>query len=176
MRKITTVVLSLCLVAAGTLAAQEAKKPLSPAAKASVEIAGKNLTVEYSAPSKRGRVIMGELVPYGKVWRTGANAATSLTTEADLMIGNLHVPAGKYLLYTVPGETEWTLVVNKQSGLWGTNGYDEAHDLGRVKMNVKKLDAPVETLAIDVKPAGANKGVLTLAWENVEATVPVMVH
>ena len=175
MRKITTVVLSLCLVAAGTLAAQEAKKPLSPAAKASVEIAGKNLTVEYSAPSKRGRVIMGELVPYGKVWRTGANAATTLTTEGDLMIGTVHVPAGKYTLFTIPGEKEWTLIINKQAGQWGTN-YDESKDLGRTKMVVKNLGTPVETFQIGFTPVNPNQATLTFSWENVEATARVLAH
>jgi hypothetical protein len=177
MRKLTTVALSLCLLIAGGLRAQDAKKPpLSPAAKATAEIGGKSVTIDYSAPSKRGRVIMGELVPYGKVWRTGANAATTLETTGDLMIGNLHVPAGKYSLFTVPTADAWTLVVSKQTGLWGTGGYDEAKDLGRVKMSVKKLSAPVETFAIGLKPAGAKNGVLSLSWENVEATVPVMVH
>jgi hypothetical protein len=176
MRKVTTVALSLCLIVAGSLAAQEAKKPLSPAAKATAEFGGKKVTVDYSAPSKRGRVVMGELVPYGKVWRTGANAATTLETSADLMIGSLHVPAGKYTLFTVPTANDWTLVVSKQKDLWGTRDYDEKQDLGRVKMNVKKLDAPVETFVIAVKSTDAHNGVLSLSWENVEASVPVMVH
>lgn len=175
MRKLITVAVSLCVVA-GAVAAQEAKKPLSPATRSSAEIAGKKVTVDYSAPSRRGRVIMGELVPYGKVWRTGANAATTLKTSADLMLGNLHVPAGKYSIFTLPTENEWTLIVSRQTDLWGTNGYDPSKDLGRVKMDVKKLESPVETLAIDVKPATGSRGVLSLTWENVEATLPVMVH
>lgn len=176
MRTFTTVVLSLSLVVAGAVAAQEAKKPLSPATKATAEIGGKKISVDYSAPSRRDRVVMGELVPYGQLWRTGANAATTLETTGDLMIGELHVPAGKYALFTIPNAHEWTLVVSKQTALWGTNGYDEKQDLGRVAMKVKKLDAPVETFAIAVKPADAHNGVLSLSWENVEASVPVMVH
>ena len=113
---------------------------------------------------------MGALVPYGKVWRTGANAATTLKTEADLMIGTLHVPAGTYTLYTIPGETEWTLIVNKQNGQWGTN-YDEAQDLGRVTMKVSPVKDTVETFVI-----GIDKSALSLTWENTRATVPVMVH
>ena len=176
MRKITTLAMSLCLVAAVATAEEAKKKPLSPAAKSEATISGKKIEINYSAPSRRDRVIMGELVPYGKLWRTGANAATTLTTAADLMIGSLHVPAGTYSLFTVPGEKEWTLVLSKQSGLWGSNGYDESQDLGRVPMTVKKLSAPVETLAIDVKPGKGNDGILSLRWENVEASVPVMVH
>jgi hypothetical protein len=173
MRKLTT--LSLCRLLATAAAAQEAKKPLSPPATAEAKIGGKNITVNYSAPSKRNRVIMGELVPYGQVWRTGANAATKLTTDADLMIGNLHVPAGTYSLFTIPGEKEWTLIVNKQYGMSGTK-YDQAQDLGRVKMTVKPVKETVETFVIGLEPAGGQKANLTLTWENVAASVPVMVH
>src|SRR5688572_2972596 len=124
MRKIAVLTLFLLFLASLALADHDTKKkPLSPGVKVETEIAGKTITVAYSAPSKRGREIMGGLVPYGKVWRTGANAATTLTTSTDLMIGNLHVPAGTYSLYTIPGEKEWTLIVNKQTGQWGTN-YD----------------------------------------------------
>jgi hypothetical protein len=168
MRKLTT--LALCTLFVATAAvAQEAKKPLSPAAKAQATVKGKKITVDYSAPSKRGRAIMGELVPYGKVWRTGANAATTLATEADLMIGSLHVPAGKYTLYTIPGEKEWTLIVNKQTGQWGSN-YDEAQDLGRVKLTVAPQKEPVETFTIGVGDT------ISFAWDNTKAWAPIVVH
>ena len=170
-------ILSLCLlVSAAVATAQEQKKPLSPAAKATATLGGKAITIDYSAPSKRDRVIMGGLVPYGKLWRTGANAGTTLTTEADLMIGSLHVPAGTYTLLTIPNEKEWTLVVSKQSGLWGTNGYDQANDLGRVAMKVAPVKDTVETFTIGIVPAGGKNGSLSMKWENVEASVPVMVH
>jgi len=168
MRKITTLV--LCTLFAAAAFAQEAKKPLSPPAKAETTVNGKKITVDYSAPSMRGRKIMGELVPYGKVWRTGANAATTLTTEADLMIGSLHVPAGKYTLFTIPGEKEWTLIVNKQTGQWGTR-YDESQDLGRVKLTVApKLKDPVETFTIGVGDT------LSFSWENTKAWTAIVVH
>ncbi|HEV7243255.1 MAG TPA: DUF2911 domain-containing protein [Thermoanaerobaculia bacterium] len=168
MRKLTT--LALCTLFAATAAlAQEPKKPLSPPAKAEATINGKKVTIDYSAPSKRNRVIMGELVPYGKVWRTGANAATTLTTEADLMIGSLHVPAGKYTLYTIPGEKEWTLIVNKQTGQWGTN-YDESKDLGRAKIKAVPVKDTVETFTIGVGDT------LSFTWENTKAWAPLMVH
>ncbi len=174
MRKFS--ILSLCLLfLAAIVVAQETKKPLSPPAKAEGTIGGKKITIAYSAPSKRARVIMGELVPYGKVWRTGANAATTLQTEGDVMLGSVHVPAGTYTLYTIPGEKEWTLIVNKQTGQWGTN-YDEKQDLGRTKMTVKPVKSTVETFAIAVKPVEAKTGLLTLTWENTEASVPVVAH
>ena len=167
MRKSSLV--ALCLLVSSVALAQEAKKPLSPPARAETTVNGKKITIDYNAPSKRGRVIFGELVPYGKVWRTGANAATTLTTEADLMIGSLHVPAGKYSLFTIPGEKEWTLIVNKQTGQWGTR-YDESQDLGRVKMKVSTVSEPVETFAIGIGPT------LSFTWDTAKAWIPVMVH
>jgi hypothetical protein len=168
--------LAAALVLASTAAiAQQQTPPLSPPAKAEGTVAGQAITVDYSSPRMRGRKIMGELVPYGKVWRTGANAATTLTTPSDLMIGSLHVPAGKYTLFTIPGETEWTLIVNKQTGQWGTN-YDEAQDLGRTKMTVTKLDQPLEEMTIAIRPGSGGTGVLAVEWENTSATVPVVVH
>lgn len=170
MRKPAILTLCLLFTAAAAFADQEApKKPLSPPAKAEATLNGKKVTIDYSAPSKRNRVIMGELVPYGKVWRTGANAATTLTTAADLMIGTMHVPKGAYTLYTIPGEKEWTLIVNKQTGQWGTN-YDAAQDLGRVKMTVTPVKDTVETFVIGIDKT------LTLTWENTRAWVPVMAH
>ena len=168
MRKLAT--LALCTLFAATAAlAEEPKKPLSPPAKAEATINGKKITIDYSAPSKRNRVIMGELVPYGKVWRTGANAATTLTTEADLMIGSLHVPKGTYTLYTIPGEKEWTLIVNKQTGQSGGT-YDDTQDLGRAKMKVAAVKDTVETFNIGVGDT------LSFTWENTKAWTPIIVH
>ena len=162
-------------LAAAPATAQQGQPPLSPPAKATGSIGAHEVTVDYGSPRVRGRKIMGGLVPYGKVWRTGANAATTLTTSGDLMIGNLHVPAGKYTLFTIPGETEWTLIVNKQTGQWGTN-YDQAQDLGRVPMKVGKLDAPREEMTIAIRPGEAGKGTLAIEWESTAATVDVTAH
>ena len=112
-------------------------------------------------------------MPYGKVWRTGANAATTLTSEGDLTIGGLAVPAGKYTLFTIPGETEWTLIVNKQTGQWGT-AYDEKQDLGRVPMKVAALPSPREEMTIALRPADGGKGTLAVEWEGTAATVDVV--
>jgi hypothetical protein len=174
-RKLITAFVAASLVTAAAFAqhdAGEKKKPLSPPATASGTIGKANVTVDYSAPSKRDRVIMGGLVPYDKVWRTGANAATTLTTSGDLDIGGLAVPAGKYTIYTIPGEKGWTLIINKQNGQWGTE-YDEKQDLGRVAMTVSPVKPTLETFVIGVKPGKGNKGALTFTWENVEASVPV---
>lgn len=174
MRRIA-IATSLLMSIATFAAAEEAKKPLSPPARAEATIAGKKLTIDYSAPSKRGREIMGGLVPWDKVWRTGANAATTLKTEGDVMIGSLHVPAGTYTLYSIPAAKEWTLIVNKQTGQWGTS-YDEKQDLGRVKMTVAPVKDTVETFVISIEPSGTKGGTLKLTWENTSASVALMVH
>lgn len=157
-----------------SLFAADAKKPLSPPATAKATIAGKDISIDYSAPSKRNRVIFGELVPYGKVWRTGANAATTLKTAAPLTIGDLNVPAGTYTLYTIPSEKEWTLIVNKQNGQWGTE-YDESQDLGRVKLHVAPTKSSVETFVVGLTPTKGNEGTLSFTWDNVMASTKVAV-
>ncbi len=174
MRKVSSSLLFLVLVAAVSFAQGGDKKaPLSPPGSASHSFAdGKKVTIDYSRPAARGRKIMGELVPYGKVWRTGANSATSLTTDADLVIGGTAVPAGKYTLYTLPGETAWKLIINKQTGQWGT-AYDEKQDLARIDMQVGKTMAPVEQFTISLEKGGATSAKLKLEWENTSATVEV---
>ena len=159
-------------VIAGSIAA--CAQPLSPAAETSVVVNGKKITINYSAPSMRGRKIMGGLVPYGAVWRTGANAATSLKTEGNLTINGLKVPKGEYTLYTFVDPTQWQLIVNKQTGQDGTD-YDQGQDLGRVKMTMSKSAAPVEKFTITLAGNGGNKGLLKLAWENTVASVPFTV-
>lgn len=143
----------------------------SPPANASATIGGKQISIAYYAPSMHGRKIMGNLVPYGEVWCTGANWATTLTTETDLEIGGLKLVKGSYSIWTVPNEKEWTLIINKQTGQFHLD-YDETHDLGRTKMNLKTLSSPVETLKIQLSAAGPNKGTLAVLWENTEASIP----
>ena len=166
---LTTAAALVCAVAA-PLAAQ-AQAPASPPAKVTAKIGAATVTIDYSRPSMRGRKIMGGLVPFDKVWRTGANKATHLITDAALTIGTLAVPAGTYTVYTVPGEKAWTLVINKQTGQWGTQ-YDQAQDLGRVEMKVEPIQTAVEMFTIAIKASGA-KGALTMEWENTRASVAV---
>jgi len=159
---------------AGTPRALIAQGYTSPQASVAGVIGGKHITVEYYAPSMHGRKIMGDLVPYGEVWCTGANWATKITTPAALDIGGLKVPAGSYSIWTIPNATEWTLIVNKTTGQFHLD-YDAATDFGRTKMNLKKLPAPVETFRIELRPGEGNKGTLALLWENTEASVPLTI-
>ncbi len=149
-------------------------KYTSPPASASITIAGKQINIDYYAPSMHGRKVMGGLVPYGVVWCTGANWATKITTQAPLEMGGLKLPAGSYSIWTVPNASEWTLIINKQTGQFHLN-YDASLDFGRTKMNLKTLDAPVETFKIDLRSDGGNQGTLALAWEKTEASIPFMV-
>jgi len=164
----------LLLAGAVICFAQGQKGPASPPAETSVTVDGKQIAVKYSAPSMRGREIFGGLLPYGSVWRAGANSATALHTTGDLTIGSLKVPKGDYTLYVWLDKSEWQLIVNKQTGQWGTE-YNQAQDLGRVKMKMSKSSTPLETYRMTLTSEGGNKATLKLAWENTIATVPITV-
>ena len=155
--------------------AKTKQPPQSPPAKASVMVAGASITIDYSAPSMRGRKIFGGLVPYGVVWRTGANAATTLKTTANLKIGSLTVPAGTYTLFTMPGATAWKLIVNRQTGQWGLE-YHADRDLGRVDLKVGKNPEPVEKMVIDFEHTKGSMTELHIRWADLDLSVPVTVE
>ncbi len=144
----------------------------SPAAKAAVMLGGKDVTIDYNSPRMRGRVIMGGVVPYGKVWRTGANPATSFKTATSLMIGTLAVPAGSYTLYTLPDKSGWLLIVNKQTGQWGTE-YDEKQDLGRTPLTAKTAGTPLDNMTIDFEHTKGAETELHIKWEKTDEYVTV---
>jgi hypothetical protein len=137
-------------------------------------VGGANVSVAYGRPSMRGRRIMGEVVPFGQVWRTGANEATAFRTDRDLAIGGTRVPAGSYTLWTVPGPGEWTLIINKQTGQWGTV-YDPAQDLARIPVRASlESGPPVELLTMRILPDGTG-GMLVMAWEATTVAIPFTV-
>ncbi len=145
---------------------------LSPSDSVRATVAGAALAVRYSRPSMRGRVIFGGVVPWSRVWRTGANAATVLETSADLIMAGTTVPAGKYSLWTIPSPAGWKLIVNKNTGQWGTD-YAAQYDLARLDMRVERLEQPVEQFTIAIEPRGKG-GVLQLEWERTRAWVPLV--
>jgi hypothetical protein len=155
--------------APATAATSQPRAQASPRDTARATVGGATVTVDYSRPSKRGRAIFAAngLVPYGKVWRTGANSATTLRTTGDIMVGTTRVPAGTYTLYTIPAATGWQLIINKQTGQWGTE-YDEKQDLARVPMRVSKVASPVEQFTIAVQPTS-----LVMQWDTVQASAPI---
>jgi hypothetical protein len=146
----------------------------SPAASATATLGGKSVTIKYNSPSIRGRKIMGGLVPYGEVWRTGANPATTLITAADLKIGTLDLPAGTYTVYTLPAApgTPWQLIINKQTGQWGTV-YKPEMDFGRTPLMSKSLATPQEVMSISFENVHGKSADLHIRWENTDEWIKV---
>jgi DUF2911 family protein len=165
-------ILAVTAVPAATGNRRVTQNKLSPPADTSMTLGGHAVTIEYNAPSARGRKVEGGLVPFGTVWRLGADSATTLTTDADLKIGDLTVPKGAYTLYVLAAEDGWKLIVNKQTGQWGTE-YNEPQDLGRIAMKISKLSPVVETLKITLRSTGESAGLLEIAWGRTLAVVPV---
>ena len=158
-----------------TLGAQDAKEPRkSPHETTKVTLGGKPVTISYGRPYLKGRkAVGGTLVPFGQVWRLGADEATKLTTPVNLDIGGLAVPAGSYALFTIATKDGWTLLINKTPDQWGAFSYDKGQDLGGVPMKVSSTGSPVEqfTMALDKKDDRA--ATLTLTWENTKASVDI---
>lgn len=157
--------------------AQEAKsgmKQLSVRDTARATIGTATFTVDYGRPLARGRVLLGNVVPYDSVWRTGANAATQFTTSAPISISGLQVPAGSYTLWTIPRTTGADLIVNRQTGQWGTE-YDGSRNLGTAHMNSETLPTPVDEFTISIAASGPARGVLTMAWGTFRWTAPIEV-
>jgi Protein of unknown function (DUF2911) len=167
--------ISTGIAAVALSASALAQQYTSPPKSTALTVAGDHITIDYYAPSMHGRKIMGGLVPYGEVWCTGANWATKITTQAGLSVNGLKLPKGSYSIWTLPNEKEWMLIINKETGQFHLD-YDQSKDFGRVKMNLKTLDRPVETFTIQLRPGAApNQGVLALMWERTEASVPFTV-
>jgi hypothetical protein len=163
-------VLALCLMA--MLGSAQNAKP-SPAAKASCTLVdGKSITVDYSSPRAKGRKIFGGLVPYGDVWRAGANEATTFVTTSDVMVGGSHVPAGKYTMFAIPNKDKWTLIISKKTGEWGIPYPGADSDLVRVDMKASTLPAAVENFTIALDKAG-NGCTLKMEWETTRASVEI---
>ena len=166
----------ICATLAATASLSTAQKYQSPAAVTTVAIAGKSITIKYGAPSVHGRQIFGDggLIshdPHYPVWRAGANSATALHTEADLDIQGLKVPAGDYTLFVnVADPDHWEFIVSKDTKEWGL-AYKDNMDLGRVKMEMSKPPALLETYKMTLSSGGGNSGTLQLEWENHIASV-----
>ncbi len=168
---------SLALVSVLALtafAANAQDKPrVSPTQTVKAQIDGADVSITYGAPytkdpkSGQPRKIWGGLVPYGQVWRTGANEATTLTTSKALQFGGLNVPAGTYTVFTQPEESGGKLIINKQTGQWGTK-YDASKDLGRADLTKKDLSSPVDQFTIVVEKNPDGGGVIHLRWEKTE--------
>jgi tetratricopeptide (TPR) repeat protein len=154
--------------------AQPIKTPApSPTQTIKQEFGISNVELTYSRPNIKGRKVFGDLVPYGKLWRTGANAATRIKFADDVKIGGTDVKAGEYVLYTIPTESEWEVVLNKGLSNWGIDGYKQEEDVARVKVKSAKLNESQETFTmqfVNVKPSSAD---LQIMWDKTAVNVPI---
>jgi hypothetical protein len=166
-------VLSLGMLALPGLAQQKRSKPLSPPAKTGCQFAdGKTISVNYSSPRMRGRKIYGGLVPFDKVWRLGANQATTFDTTADVTMDGKLVPAGRYTLFAIPTPSRWTLIISKKTGEWGIPYPGESFDFARLPMKVTSLPSDIQDLTISFVPGGETC-TMHVDWEKTRSTIEI---
>lgn len=130
------------------------------------------IRVTYSRPAKGGRAIFGQLVPFHKVWRTGANEATEIKIYQDIQLGGKAVKAGTYALFTIPDEQEWDIILSSDMDYWGAYSYNDKNDVIRVKATSKQLTTPLENFTIQFEKTGATQGVMKIAWDKTLVDVP----
>ena len=143
----------------------------SPAATLKQRVGLTDIEITYSRPGAKGRVMIGKIEPYGKVWRTGANNATTITFSTAVKLGGKEVPAGKYALFTIPNEKEWTVIINKGAAQWGAFTYDESADLVRFNVTPVPLAVPVETFEIGINDLRDDSATINLSWEKVRVPI-----
>lgn len=166
MKQKITFTLAILLLAGMSAFAQQIQMPqASPSAKIAQKVGLTDVTVDYSRPSTKGRKIFGELVPYGEVWRTGANGATIISFSTDVEIDGKKVPQGQYALYSIPGKSEWTIILSKDTKLWGAIGYNPDNDLMRFNAVPEKLSRVYETFEISFNNMTDNGADLSIKWE-----------
>lgn len=162
----------LALALGFTLTAVAQDLPMaSPSAEIEQTIGLCEVEVEYSRPAMKGRSIFGALVPYNEMWRTGANKATAIEFSDKVMLNGKEIPAGKYSLFTIPGEKEWTIILNKNTELWGTGGYKQEEDVIRLTATPVSLPNAVENFTIDFSDVTSSKGNLNIYWEKTKVSV-----
>jgi len=176
MKKLIALLVSAAAFSASGLHAQEAKKiefpQASPLASVKERVGVTAVSIDYSRPSARERKIFGGLVPYGDVWRTGANAATKITFSTDVKLGGAVVPAGSYALFTIPGQAEWTVILSKVvDDQWGSYAYNQKDDQARVKVKPVATAEPLETMTISLQDMRAGKANLVIAWEKTKVPI-----
>ncbi|MFM6976200.1 MAG: DUF2911 domain-containing protein [Sphingobacteriaceae bacterium] len=174
MKNILTLFCTICLLGVNMASAQNIKTPAASTTQTlTQDFALSQIKLSYSRPNAKGRKIYGDLVPYGNVWRTGANSPTKITFGEDVSFEGQAVPAGEYALYTIPGKTEWTIILSKNTKLWGAFGYNDADDLLRVKVKPLNLAKKVETFTIEMASVLPASCELILNWE--KTSVPIKI-
>ncbi len=156
------------LVGAGSVQAQGIKMPApSPSQKVEQAVGLATVSVDYSRPSMKGREIFGSLIPYGQLWRTGANASTKIKFTEDVTIEGNKIPAGEYSLYTIPNKDEWTIIINKNTKLWGNDGYKQEEDQARFTAKTQKNPRKVESFTINFTNLKSDATDVELLWDDV---------
>ena len=148
---------------------------LSPRDSVQATVGAARIVVDYGRPLRRGRRVLGEVVPLGEVWRTGANAATGFRTDRDLLVGGTRVPAGAYTLFTLPTQAGWKLIINRQTGQWGTE-YHADRDLARIDLQRRPATPVTEQFTIRIDPAAAGAATLRMLWDDFELSAPIQVQ
>ncbi|HJX29167.1 MAG TPA: DUF2911 domain-containing protein [Thermoanaerobaculia bacterium] len=173
MKKPVALALLLSCFALGAAAQTQIKLPqASPAALVKTAVGTSDVTLNYHRPGVKGRKIWGELVPFGQVWRLGANNATTITFADSVKVEGKDVPAGTYGLFAIPAQDKWTLILNKEAQQWGAYSYKQEQDL--VRFDVKPQTGPfTEWMVFNITPAGEGKAVVEMAWENVRVPFTV---
>lgn len=167
--------LFLVLTLGWSMQAQISTPAPSPLAKMEQMVGLTEVHLEYSRPSVKGRTIFGDLVPYDKLWRTGANAATKVTFSENVVIEGQDLEAGSYALFTIPGENEWTIIFNTDTDQGGTGNYDEEKDALRVTVKPQSLSESVETFTIGINDITTSSATMNLRWANTQVIVPFTV-
>ena len=152
---------------------KEQPKSKSPMQMAMTNVGKNHVHIEYHSPSKRGRQIFGGLVAYGEVWVTGAHNATSIRFSKDVEIGGVEIPEGKYALFTIPGEDEWTIIINKNWDQHLADEYDKTEDMVRLTTVPEKLEEPIESLTYEVIAEDNNTGTISISWDDVKISFQV---
>jgi hypothetical protein len=162
--------LAVLMLGSSAAHAQIAMPQPSPAATVTQKVGVADVSVSYSRPSARGRKVFGDLLPYGQLWRTGANAATKLTFSDEVSLNGNKVPAGEYSLFTIPGKDEWTVMINKNAKA-SANDYKESEDVVRLKVKPTRTAAPYETFTIDFSDLTSNGASMNIKWENTKVAL-----
>lgn len=172
-RIVTPLLTLLLLLSSVSVDAQKQPAPKkSPVAIAKAQIGNAYVKIVYGQPSKNNRVIFGELVPFGKVWRLGANESTEITLTSDVLIGTTKVPAGTYSLFAIPEKNEWTLIINKDLGMWGDYSYKAENDVVRIKAPIAKNEPASEAFIIEIAKVEETFS-LTFYWDDVKVSIPI---
>ena len=172
MKKLVLTLFTLCFF---SISFSQIKTPQpSPSCSIKQTVGITEISINYSRPGAKDRAIFGELVPYNKIWRTGANKATAITFDSDVIFGESKVRKGTYSLFTVPGENDWIVMLNKETELWGAGNYNKEDEVASYKVKSKKTTDFAESFTIDFNTFSAFGAMMNLTWENTQVSIPVM--